>query len=142
MHTSTADVRLLLANRIQDHLHRVERRVGRLRRLNVQVVGANLLCSTIATLLAGLTAASGPLMGEGTSAWRWTCAIIAVVTAGTALATGLQQRFKLPEQLARSLACAGRLRSLELSLQLSRLAPEEVGKEYEQLITAYAEELI
>ena len=42
----------------------------------------------------------------------------------------------------RSLTCAGKLRSLELALQLARVAPEEVGQEYEQLITTYPEELI
>lgn len=142
MHTSAADVRTVLATRIQEHMRRVERRVVRLRRHNVQVITVNLLCSTIATLLAGLTAASGPLIGEGAPAWRWTCGVIAVVTAGAAVATGLQQRFKVPEQLARSLTCAGKLRSLELALQLARLAPEEVGQEYEQLITTYPGELI
>jgi hypothetical protein len=142
MHTSAADVRTVLAGRIQQHLLRVERKVGRLRRLNVQVVGVSLVCTTIATLLAGLTAAVGPLLGEGAPAWRWTCGIVAVVTAGAALATGLQQRFKVPEQLARSLTCAGKLHSLELALQLSRRPPEEVGQEYEQLITTYPEELI
>ena len=142
MRTTAADVRTVLVSRIQEHLRRVEGKVGRLRRLNVRVVSANLDCSTLATLVAGLTAASGPLMGEGASAWRWTCGIVAVVTAGTGLTTLLQQRLKVPEQLARSLTCAGKLRSLELALQLARVAPEEVGQEYEQLITTYPEELI
>ena len=96
----------------------------------------------LATLLAGLTAATGPLMGEGPPAWRWTCAIVAVVTAGAALTTGVLQRYKVPEALARALACAARLRSLDLALQLARLEPDEVGQAYEQLLATYPEELI
>lgn len=142
MQTTVGDPRAVLAGRIQEHLRRVERRAARLKRLNVQVIGLNLLFSSVATLLAGVTAAGGPLIGEGGPAWRWTCGIIAVVTAGAAFTTGLQQRFKVPEALARAFACAARLRSLELALQLSRLGPEEIGNEYDQLLTAYPEELV
>jgi len=142
MQPAADDTRMLLIDRIQEHLQRVERRVGRLRRVNVRVITLSLVLSTVATLLAGLAAAGGPLTGEGTSAWRWTCGLIAVVTAGAALATGVHQRFQIPENLARALACAGRLRSLDLALRLARLPPEEVGHEYAELIATYPEELI
>ena len=142
MQPASTDVRAVLTTRIGDHLQRVERRAGRLRRINFQVTGLNLLLSSVATLLAGLTAAAGPLVGEGPPAWRWTCGIIAVVTAGAALTTGILQRYKVPEALARTLACAARLRSLDLALQLARLGPDEVGQEYEQLLATYPEELI
>ena len=142
MQTTMGDARSLIVMRITENLGRVETRVTQLRRTNVRVTGLSLLLSTAATLLAGLTAAAGPLAGEGPPAWRWTCGIIAVVTAAAALTTGFQQRFQIPEQLARALACAGRLRGIELSLQLGRVAPEQAGHEYEQLIATYPEELV
>ena len=140
MHPAS-DVRSYLATRIQDNLRRVEVRAARLRRVNVRVQSANLILTTLATLLAGLTAAAGPLVGEGPPAWRWTCGAIAVVTAAAGLTAGFHQRFQLPDQLARVLSCAGRLRSLELGLQLARLSPQEASHEYEQLIASYPEDL-
>lgn len=142
MQTSAADPRSLLVTRIQEQLQRLERRVMRLRRMNVRVVTLSLVLSTIATALAGLTAATGPLVGAGPTAWRWTCGLVAVVTAAAALTTGIQQRFKVPEQLARSLTCVGKLRSLELALQLSRGTPDDVAQEYEALLASYPEELV
>jgi hypothetical protein len=142
MQPTVEDAASLIVTRITENLRQVEMRVARLRRTNVRITGLSLLFSTAATLLAGLTAAAGPLAGEGPPAWRMTCGIIAVVTAATALVTGVQQRFQIPEQLARALAVAGRLRGLELSLRLSRVGPEQAGHEYEQLIATYPEELV
>jgi hypothetical protein len=136
------DARMHLVSRIEENLQRVERRVVRLRRTNVQFIGLSLVFSTVATLLAGLTAAAGPLLGEGTPAWRWTCGLIAIVTAAAAFTTGFHQRFQIPEHLARALSCAGRLRRLDLAIRLSRLGLDEVGNEYEELIATYPEELI
>jgi hypothetical protein len=135
------DVRSFLATRIQENLRRVDGTATRLRRVNVRVQSANLVLTTLATLLAGLTAAGGPLIGEGPPAWRWTCGAIAVITAAAGLTAGFHQRFQLPDKLARALSCAGRLRSLELGLQLSRLTPEEATHEYEQLIASYPEDM-
>jgi hypothetical protein len=142
MQSTIEDARSLIVTRIAENLGRVETRVAQLRRTNVRITGLSLVFSTAATLLAGLTAAMGPLAGEGPPAWRWTCGIIAVVTAAAAFITGFQQRFQIPEQLARALACAGRLRGLELSLRLARVGPEQAGHEYEQLIATYPEELV
>src|SRR5690606_23226005 len=127
--------------RIQEQLQRLERRRARLRSLNTRVVTLNLVLSAIATALAGVTAVTGPLVGEGPPAWRWTCGLVAVVTAAAALTTGIQQRFHVPEWLGRTLACVGKLRSLELELQLSRSTPEEAAGEYEELLESYPEEL-
>jgi len=141
MQPTATDPRSILAARITEHREKVERRAAQLKRVNIRVIALNLLFSSLATLLAGLTAATGPLIGEGSAAWRWTCGIVAVATAGTALTTGIQQRFKVPEAMARALTCVARLRSLELALQLSTLTPEEVGQQYEQLLASYPEEL-
>lgn len=141
MQPATEDVRTFLATRIQEHLRQVEGKAARLRRVNLRAQTVNLALTTLATLLAGLTAAGGPLVGEGPPAWRWSCGAIAVATAAAGLVAGLHQRLEVPERLARVLSCAGRLRSLGLALQLARLSPAEVGHEYEQLVASYPEEL-
>lgn len=141
MQTAVDDARALLEHRIEEHLSRVEWRASRLRRTNFRVLTLGLVFSTLATLLAGLTAATGPLVGQGPPAWRWTCGLIAVVTAAAAFMTGIQQRFQVSDRLARSLACAGRLRSLEIALRLSRRGVDEVGQDYAELVATYAEEL-
>src|SRR5690606_36159702 len=108
MQTSAADPKSVLVTRIQEQPQRLGRRRARLRSLNTRVVTLNLVLSAIATALAGVTAVTGPLVGEGPPAWRWTCGLVAVVTAAAALTTGIQQRFHVPERLARTLACVGK----------------------------------
>jgi hypothetical protein len=141
MQPATEEIRSFLQDRIRENLQRVERKTSRLRRVNVQVQSVTLVLSTLATLLAGLTAANGPLVGEGPPAWRWTCGAIAVITAAGGLVAGFHQRFQLPEKLANTISCAGRLRSLDLGLRLARLSPAEASHEYEQLIASYPEDL-
>ncbi|MQA92409.1 MAG: hypothetical protein GEU90_19650 [Gemmatimonas sp.] len=141
MQPATEDIRSFLETRIHDNLQKIDRKADRLKRVNVQMQSGNLVLTTVATLLAGLTAATGPMVGEGTPAWRWTCGAIAVITAAAGLFAGFHQRFRLPEKLANTLSCAGRLRSLELGLRLTRLSPQEASHEYEQLIATYPEDI-
>lgn len=128
----------LLLQRIQKDLRHAETKAERLRRNNVRLIAASLVASALATALAGITAAVGPLAGEGPPAWRWTCGLIALVTATAGLLTGIHQRLNVAEQLAQSLACAGRLRALELSLALRRREAQDLARDYEELVATYA----
>lgn len=101
MGPAAEDVRTFLAARIPEQLRRVEQKAVRLRRVHLRVQSANLVLTALATLLAGLTAAAGPLAGQGPPAWRWSCAMIAVVTATAGVLAGFHQRLQLPDQLAR-----------------------------------------
>ena len=139
MQSASEDVRLTLLPRVQEHLRRVEARSQRLRRANLQLVAGSLATSAIATAVAGLTAVMGPLAGQGPPAWRWTCGLVALVTAASGLLTGLHQRLSVPEQLARAIACAGRLRALELGLSLSQRDAKDAVRDYEEIVATHAD---
>lgn len=137
MHTTADDGQALLLDRIRTDLRRIETRSRELDRLDFQLMAASLAATTLATLLAGLTAALGPLAGEGPPAWRWTCGAIAVITALSGAATGAHQRFRVPERRADALACAGRLRGLEVALGIARRDPVEAAREYQEILAQY-----
>jgi hypothetical protein len=139
MHTTASDGRSFLLQRIEQNLRAVEAVAYRLRRTSVRLVAASLGATGAATLAAGMTAATGPLAGEGPPAWRWTCGLIAVATAASGVLTGLQQHLRFPERSAQAQACAGRLRALHVAVGLSRRAPDEVAREDEEILTQYPE---
>ncbi len=137
MQTTADDGQTLLLERIRTDLRWIEARSRELRRLDVRLVSASLGFSALATLLAGLTAAVGPLAGEGPPAWRWTCGLLAAVTAVSGVLTGAHQRFRVPERRAQVLAVEGRLRGLEIALGVARREPREVAREYQELLGQY-----
>lgn len=53
------------------------------------------------TLVAAITSAVGPVVGEGVSGWRLACAVAAVFGFVTTLTTGLSQQFQIPDRLAK-----------------------------------------
>lgn len=139
MQTASSDGRAFLLQRIERHLQIAEGSSRRLRRVNFRLVAASLCATALATLIAGLTTATGPLVGAGPSAWRWTCGVVALITALSGVLTGLLQHLRLQERSAEALACVGRLRALQLALGLSRRDPGEVAQEYEELLAQYPE---
>ena len=116
--------------------------MARLGRTNSAFSYASLIATALATILAGLTAAKGPLAGHGAPAWKWTCGLVAVLSGLGALATGLLQRLAVPERYAKAQACTGRLASLELSLTLEKKEPELVARDYLEVISQYPQLLL
>jgi hypothetical protein len=142
MESSVDAERNVVRERIKESLQKVNAQAVKLRNANFRLVTVSLCVSALATLLAGLTAALGPLAGQGPSAWKLTCAAVAGFTALAGLMTGLHQKLSISDKLAKSFACAGRLNSLEISLALSKKDPETAVKEYEELLTSYPELLV
>ena len=133
------DPRTVLIERIRTDLQRVEGRAERLHRTNVRLIVASLIASGLATLLAGLTAATGPVLGgAGVSGWRWTCGIVAVVSGLAGLLTLVHQRLQVAENLAQSRACEGRLKALELALTVKGRDALDVARDYEEVLAAHA----
>ncbi|HEX6070962.1 MAG TPA: hypothetical protein VFZ18_14100 [Longimicrobiaceae bacterium] len=139
MHTTASDGQRFLLQRIEQHLRSAEAAYQRLRRANLSLLTASLAATGLATVVAGLTAATGPLAGQGPPAWRWTCGAIAVVTALSGVFTGLLQHLRLPERSAQALSCAARLRALHVALGLSRRDADEVAREYEEVVAQFPE---
>jgi hypothetical protein len=102
----------------------------------------SLISSVLATLLAGLTAFTGPIAGQGVSAWKWTCGIVAVCTATATVFTGLQKQFTISEKLAKATECSGKLRSLIIIAELPDSNKTEVLTEYRRIVEVYSEFLL
>jgi hypothetical protein len=139
---TTHDPKAAMPERIQSGLRTAEAHARRLKRLNTRLIWLSLIGTSLATVLAGVTAAAGPLAGEGTPAWRLTCGAIAVLTALSGLLSGFHQRMNISERLANALACAGRLRGLELALTVTGRNVQEVAADYEDVVTGYQEYIV
>lgn len=135
----TVDSKAAMLERLQTSLRAAEGHAERLKRTNTRLIWLSLTGSSLATLLAGITAAAGPLAGEGVPAWRLTCGAIAVLTALSGLLSGFHQRLNISERLGKALACAGRLRGLELALAVTGRDVREVAGDYEDVVAGYQE---
>ena len=62
--------RAVLGTRIQQCLQQVEAQTIRLRKTNTVLLVLGAVNSAIATLITALTAAVGPVIGEGPAGWR------------------------------------------------------------------------
>ncbi len=116
---------------------KAEKRQRKLRKSNTQTIIIGLLASTLATLLAGYTAASNsPFMN-----WRWTCAVVAVFTLCATITTGIQKQFDLSGNLSKISGCLGRLNALDIAVKLGIRSREEIAKECQEIAIQYSEYL-
>jgi hypothetical protein len=127
--------------RVGDGLLKAERYCARLQRWNTTLLSLGLLSSSLSTLVGGLTAAHGPVIGAGTPGWKMSCALTAGFAFLTTLSMALQQQLKFGERLSAANQAAGRLRSLELSLATGSRPREEVMKEFEEILRSNPEPL-
>lgn len=127
---------------IQESLNKAQAHVSNLRKTNSRFIYISLIASVFATLIAGLTAFSGPIVGQGPPAWKWTCGIVAVCTATATVFTGLHKQLTVSERLAKATECVGKLKSVLISLENSkpdRSDRDDIIKEYKRVIEVYSE---
>lgn len=127
---------------INDGLLKSEAHVKKLRIMNSRFIYLSLIASVLATLIAGLTAILGPLAGQGPPAWKATCGLIAVFTAVATVFTGLHKQLTVSERLAKATLCAGKLKSIELTLSINENNTDEALKEYKEVIANYGEFIV
>ena len=114
---------------------KAEQKQRSLRRSNTQTIIIGLLAGTFATIFAGYTAASNsPLMN-----WRWASALVAVFTFCATISTGIQKQFDISGNLSKVSGCLGRLKALELAVQLGIRPRGEIAKECENIAVQYPE---
>lgn len=130
-----------LAQSIQETLAWVERDAARLGTLNASFLIGGIVTSAATTLVNGITAAEGPLVGEGVPGWRLACIAGAVLAFITTVCMGVSQQLKLTARSAKASECAGRLRSLIISLDIGNRSVEDVSEEYARVLTEFAEVL-
>ena len=127
----------VLLHRVTQALDGLSERLRRLRRTNTTLVVSGVLTSGLATLITGVTAATGPLLLEGIPGWRLACALGAVFSFGATVSVGLAQSLKVSERLAETRECSGRLRALEVALTTGSRPWRDVAMEYKQILKTY-----
>ncbi|HQY19687.1 MAG TPA: hypothetical protein PK294_03235 [Ignavibacteria bacterium] len=131
-----------MTNEIRESLLKSEKNYIKLKKTNSRFIMISLIASVLATLLAGLTAFTGPVAGQGAVAWKWTCGIVAVFTATATIFTGMHKQLSVSDHLTKSLECTGKLRSLSFTIQQEGYNKEEAVKEYKRILELYSEYLV
>jgi hypothetical protein len=130
-----------LSQLVSSSLQKAQGQVSGLRKTNTRLVGANVICSTSATLVAGLTAATGPIVGAGIEGWRISCIVAAILAFISTVSIGFIQQLKFEERLMQGNQCVGRLRELNLSIATGSRSWDEITKEYTDIMKTYPEHI-
>jgi hypothetical protein len=128
-----------LRQRIDASLRRAESYTSGLRKTNTRLLVSGVTSSGLAALVTGVTAAAGPLVGEGIPGWRLACIVGALFAFAGSLLVGLNQQLKVGDRLTEGSQCLGRLRFLEVSIATGSRDWDEIIDEYEAIVTAYPE---
>ena len=123
--------------RIRASAEKAERITERLRRLNQGYLIASITSSGVSTLVAGLTAAQGPVVGSGIEGWRVACLVAALFAFISTVVTLLNQQMKISDRLAEGTRCVGRLRALDVMLLMGHQDWQKITGEYEYIVRAH-----
>ena len=127
----------ILADRVRESLHKADRQVSRLRKTSTRLLITSILSSAATTLVTGITAAAGPVVGEGIPGWRLACTVGAVLAFLTTVCVGINEQFKIGDRVARGQEGVGRLRALDLALVAGNRPPTELLREYEEVLRGW-----
>ncbi len=131
--------RQMFVERVKKSLERAEDHASRLRTMNTRMLIAGVVTSATATLVTGVTALGGPVVGEGIPGWRLACIVGAIFAFLSSLFVGLNQQLRVGDRLSQGTECAGRLRFLDLAIATGSREWDEITKEYEAIMTTYPE---
>lgn len=134
---ATTDNQSLLAQRVLSSLQSAQAQVDGIKKRSTRLSLTTLLSSAAAALIAGLTAAMGPLVGEGIPGWRMACTVAALFSFVATIGSGFQQQSKYEERLLQGNQCVGRLKALDIALATGRKSLDELGAEYEDIALNY-----
>ena len=139
MTTESAPNREALEHRIKDNLQKAKERAANLRKSNSRLLVASIVSSGASTLVAGVTSAQGPLVGEGVAGWRIACIVAAVFAFAATVCTGLIQQLKIGERLVEANQYVTRLNALDIAVVMGNRNWVELAKEYEEITRTYPE---
>jgi len=126
-----------IAQVVKTSLQKAEEAVSGLRKTNTRLFAAGIGSSAASTLIAGITAARGPMIGEGTEGWRIACIIVAIAGFASTLIAGLSQQLRISERLSEGTQIVGKLRYLDMIAATGKRSWEEIVREYEEIIKAF-----
>jgi MFS family permease len=102
-----------------------------------RLLTTTMISSTAVTLVAGITAAIGPVAGTGVEGWRMACIIAAIFGFVSTVSTGLSEQLKISDRLSEGRQGVGKLRYLDVVITTGNKSWEEITKEYEEIAKAY-----
>jgi hypothetical protein len=102
-----------------------------------RLLTTTMVSSTAVTLVAGITAAIGPVTGTGAEGWRMACIIAAIFGFVSTVSTGLSEQLKISDRLSEGRQGVGKLRYLDVVITTGNKSWEEITKEYEEIAKAY-----
>jgi len=97
------------------------------------------ISSTAVTLVAGVTAAAGPVVGTETEGWRMACIIAAIFGFISTVSTGLSEQLKISDRISEGSEGIGKLRYLDVVITTGNKSWEEITEEYEEIAKAFPE---
>lgn len=130
-----------LSQMIKDNLSRAEQHSSTLRKTNMQLMIAGTTSSALTTLVAGGTAALGPVIGQGIPGWRLACIVAALLAFVSTLVTSLNQQLKLNDKISQGDQCVRRLRMLHMSLATGASNWAEITKEFDDITKSFPEHI-
>lgn len=128
-----------LAQSVKASLNQAEKRVSNLRQSNTRLIMTGIASSAGSTLVAGVTAATGPLVGTGDAGWRLACIVAAVFAFIATVSTGMKQQLKISDRLAKGAQCVGKLRALDVTISTGNQDWQEIANEYKEIAKTYPE---
>jgi hypothetical protein len=126
-----------LVQEIKSSLTKAEKTLSKQKRVNTTLLIAGMMSSAAATLVAGITAASGPVIGTGTEGWRVACIIAAIFGFGATVSNGLGQQLKVNEGLIECSHCVNQLRSLNLGITSGLINGPDIAQEYQAIASSF-----
>ena len=125
--------------RLKQSLQFARANTSKLRKLHTGFLIASIVSSSATTLVAAITAAQGPIIGEGPEGWKISCIIAAFFGFTATICVGLNQQLKVSDRLSKSNQCLGRLQSLDVATDIGSRNTNEIMKEFEELVKVYPE---
>jgi hypothetical protein len=124
---------------VSDSLQKTRGQISGLRKTHTGLLITSITSSAITTLVAGVTAAIGPVVGHGPAGWKLACIVAAVFAFASTACTTLTQEMKIGERVTQGTQCIGRLRALEVAITTGSHSWDEITKEYGEIIKTYPE---
>ncbi len=131
-----------LTQSVKASLASVKEKVTQIRRTDTQLFVANVISPAAATLIAALAATIGgnkmfsqaaAKMEDG--GWILACGLVAVFGFIATVSGVFKKQFD--DRLTLANQCAGRLLALDLGITSGNISPEEVAKEYGEVLKAF-----
>lgn len=126
-----------LPRQIRESLHNAEANAARMQTTNTWLMVISIITSAGTTMVTAITAARGPMMGEGPGGWKLSCIIAAALGFATTVCVALNQQFRIADRLSKANECAGRLKSLIVSIGTGTRPFEDIAVEYEEIVKTY-----